>query len=82
MPRKIFDINRSCELPELVDRVMREVEAHGSLDRFGLRHPRKARHERGDEYVIELKGRSHEPSVPYNLADSSGGVELSLFELG
>ena len=73
MPRKIFDLNRSCELPELVDRVVREVEAHRSLDRLSLRHPGKAPHERGDEYVIELEGRSHDPSMPYSLADSSGG---------
>lgn len=73
MPRKILDFNRSCELPELVDRVVREVEAHRSLDRLSLRHPRKARHEGGDKYVIELKSRSHDPSMPYNLADSSGG---------
>ena len=73
MPRKIFDLNRSCELPELVDRVVREVEAHRSLDRLSLRHHRKARHERGDEYVIELKGRSHDPSMPYNLADLAVG---------
>ena len=69
MRRKIFDLNRSCELPELVDRVVREVKAHRSLDRLSLRHPRKARHETGDEHVIELKGRSHDPSMPYNLAD-------------
>ena len=73
MSRDIFDLNRSCELPELVDRVVREVEAHRSLDRLSLRHPWKARHERGDEYVIELEGRSHGASMPYNLADSRSG---------
>lgn len=73
MSRKIFDLNRSCELPKLVDRVVREVEAHRSLDRLSLRHPRKARHERGDEHAIEFEGRSHDPSMPYNLADSAVG---------
>ena len=80
MPRDIFDLHRSCELPELVDRVVREVEAHRSLDRFGLRHPRKARHERGNEYVIKFKGRSHDSSMPYNLADASGGEDDLLFK--
>ena len=73
MTRDIFDLNRPCELPELVDRVVREVKAHRSLNRLGLRYPRQARHERGDEYVIELKGRSHTSSMPYHLADSTSG---------
>jgi hypothetical protein len=38
------------------------------LNRLGLRYPREARHERGDEYVIELESRSHPPSMPYDLA--------------
>lgn len=76
MPRDIFDLNRPWELPELVDRVAREVEAHRSLDRLSLRYPRKARHERGDEYVIELEGRAHGPSMPYGLADPCGGGAL------
>lgn len=81
MPRNIFDLHRSCELPELVYRVVSEIETHRSLDRLGLRHPRKARHERGDEYVIELKGRSHDSSMPYDLAYSSGGPQSLVFEL-
>jgi len=62
--RNVVDVHRSCELPKLVDRIVREIEPHRSLDRLGLRHPWKARHERGEEDVVELEGGSHDDTMP------------------
>jgi hypothetical protein len=59
VPRNIVNLHRSGELAKLVDRVVREIEAHRSLDSLGLGHARKTGQERGDESVVKLKGRSH-----------------------
>jgi len=80
MLRQIFDINRSCKLPELVDRIVPPVETPRPLDRLRLRHSRKVRHESCDGCVIEIEGRSHDRSMPYNLADPSGGRWVTQYE--
>src|SRR5579875_4225917 len=76
--RKIFDLDRTCELPQPVDRVVREVEAHGSLDGLGLRLPGKAGRERGDERVIELKSRSHGAVVMQSRRSAAGVARLDV----
>ncbi len=78
--RDVVDLHRASELPELIDGVVRQVEAQRPLNGFGLRCAGQACHERGKESVIQIEGRSHGASMPYGLAHRLGGLTLSQYK--